>query len=332
MNLDVCDINDARELVSARSSSFIFSSQANWSSAHSPEPLDDVSVDHEQNTATRTQSQNLWQESLVQRRKALLLHHRCETRPRPVVLWRDTLDSRCVLDPRLDHIHGSVEDCAHRTTNCARREVRDHSLRLISFRRRWQQSLDLENTPKVTRVPQDVSPQRTLQTIVQRQRPLVLDDFHEAVCDAIVFARARRILQPDLDQLERHNDKTLRRARSRTREDREWLICFLHAEQVAVEDAPGVVGGELGGTLGCFHHDRGADAAVEARGSFVLDDLAEAVEHTGVVVLAGDGFGALELYAGLDDVEGVHDQDLWLNVVSAVLCGEMGYGVVEFWR
>ena len=83
------------------------------------------------------------------------------------------------------------------------------------------------------------------------------------------------------------------------------MCSFLNAEEVAVKDAPGVVGCEFRGSFGCFHHYGGTDAAVESAEAFVANDLLEAVNHRGVVVLTWDGRFALQLDTSFDDIEGI---------------------------
>ena len=78
---------------------------------------------------------------------------------------------------------------------------------------------------------------------------------------------------------------------------------FVDAEEVSIEDSPGVVGCEFRGSFGSFHHDWGADTTVETGETFVFDNLFEAVDHRGVVVLTGDRGAALELDSSFDDVE-----------------------------
>lgn len=109
-----------------------------------------------------------------------------------------------------------------------------------------------------------MTPQRGLEAVVQRQGALGLDDLAHHVQHSVVLAGRLAVLQADLDQLEGHHDEGLCRAGGRARQDRERLRLLLHAEELAVEGAPAVVGGELGRALGGLHEDGGADAAVEA--------------------------------------------------------------------
>ena len=122
-------------------------------------------------------------------------------------------------------------------------------------------------------------------------------------------------LQPDLDQLERHNDESLSGTSRSASQDREALGHLGDTEQVPVDLAPFVVGSELGGTLGSLHKNGSRDTAVETRSTalmstpspilfvprvsipFVLHNLLNAVQHASVVVLARDGHIALDLTA-----------------------------------
>lgn len=54
--------------------------------AHAAEKVHDTCEDNKQNTTSRTQSQNLWHETLVQCWEAFLPHDGAEGRPCPVVL------------------------------------------------------------------------------------------------------------------------------------------------------------------------------------------------------------------------------------------------------
>lgn len=77
-------------------------------------------------------------------------------------------------------------------------------------------------------------------------------------------------LQPDLDQLEWHNDESLGSTSRCTSKDGERLVHLGDTEQVPVDLAPLVVGGELGGTLGSFHANGSGNTAVETRSTAVL--------------------------------------------------------------
>ena len=77
-------------------------------------------------------------------------------------------------------------------------------------------------------------------------------------------------LQPNLDQLERHNDESLSGTSRCTSQDRESLGHLGDTEQVPVDLAPLVVGGELGGTLGSLHEDGSRDTAVETRSTALM--------------------------------------------------------------
>ena len=122
-------------------------------------------------------------------------------------------------------------------------------------------------------------------------------------------------LQPNLDQLERHNDESLGGTSRCTSQDRKTLGHLGDTEQVPVDLAPLVIGSELGSTLGSLHENGSRDTAVETRSTapvstqcpnihilqvsipFVLHNLLNAVQHASVVVLARDGHIALNLTA-----------------------------------
>ena len=142
-------------------------------------------------------------------------------------------------------------------------------------------------------------------------------------------------LQPNLDQLERHNDKCLGSTSRCTSEDRESLGHLGDTEKVPVDLAPLIVGGELGSTLGSLHEDGSRDTAVETRSTallsiqrprlgilevsipFVLHNLLDAVQHASVVVLARNGHIALDLTARIVSIG-----DSVLSRVSSMLTRE----------
>jgi hypothetical protein len=79
-------------------------------------------------------------------------------------------------------------------------------------------------------------------------------------------------LQPDLDQLERHNDESLGSTSRCTSKDRERLVHLGDTEHVPVDLAPLIVGSELGGTLGSLHEDGSRDTAVETRSTAAMSN------------------------------------------------------------
>jgi hypothetical protein len=91
-----------------------------------------------------------------------------------------------------------------------------------------------------------VPPHGRLEALVECERALLLDDLGHAVDHAVVLVRLRLVLQPDLDELEGDDDEGFRCACGGAGEDGEGLVHLGHAEHIAVESAPGVVGGELG--------------------------------------------------------------------------------------
>lgn len=199
----------------------------------------------EQDTSTRTQSQHLWQKALIQRTKALFPRNRTQRRPCPVILWHLTSNLWRILNTRLNHIHRSIKNRTNRSTHRPRNQIiRDLPLLI---RRSRQQRADLENTTKVPRVPEDVAPHCRLEALVEREGAFLLDDLGDAVDHAVVLVGLGAVLEADFDEFEGDDDEGFGCAGGGAGEDGEGLVHFGDAEEVAVEGAPGVVGGEFGG-------------------------------------------------------------------------------------
>ena len=180
--------------------------------AHAAEEIHDSGEDHEQDTTAGTQSQDLGCEALVQSAEALLAEHCAQGRERPVVLGHLAGDLGRVLDARLDDVHGGVQDGTDSATNGTRDQIVGDLALLV--RCCGQQGADLENAAKVSSVPQDVTPQGGLETLVQRERTLLLDDLSNAVHHAVVFVGLRLVLEANLDQLEGNDDEGFGRTSS----------------------------------------------------------------------------------------------------------------------
>lgn len=126
--------------------------------AHVAEEIHDTGVDDKQDTTTRAETQDLRGEALVQGSEALLLHNGAESRPGPVVLGDLARNLGGVLDARLDDVHGGVEDSTSDTTNATSDQVVAGLLVLVAGLDGRQLCANLEDTAKVTSVPQDVAP------------------------------------------------------------------------------------------------------------------------------------------------------------------------------
>lgn len=211
--------------------------------AHATEEIHDSGEDHEQDTTTGSQSQHLGCEALVQSAEALLAEHCAQGRERPVVLGHLAGDLGRVLDARLDDVHGGVQNGTDSATNGTGNQIVGDLALLV--RGRGQQGADLENAAEVSSIPQDVAPQSGLETLVQRERTLLLDDLSNAVHHAVVFVGLRLVLEANLDQLEGNDDEGFGRTGSCASQNGQRLVHLLLAEQVAVEGAPRVVGSEF---------------------------------------------------------------------------------------
>lgn len=213
--------------------------------AHGAEEVHDTGKHNEQDTASGTQSQHLGQETLVQRREALLPHDGAERRPCPVVLGYCACDLGRILDTRLGNIHRGVQDGTNSATDSAGQQIVGNLTLLIGSS--GQKSADLEDAAKVASVPQNMPPHGRLETLVEGERAFLLDNLRNAVHHAIVLVRLGLVLQSDLDELEGYDDESLGSAGGSASENGQGLVHLVHAEQIAVERAPRVVCCELGG-------------------------------------------------------------------------------------
>lgn len=206
---------------------------------------------------------HLGEEALVQGRETLLAGDGDEGGEGPVVLGGDTGNLGGVLNSALDDIQGGVEDGTDGATNGTGNEVVAHlTLRGLAL---GEQLFDLEDAAKVTGVPEDVAPEGALQTLVHGEGTLGLDDLGDNVEHAGVLSGGGLILESDLDELEGDDDEGLGGTGGGASENGDGLGHLGEAEEVAVDLAPLIVGGELGRTLGSLHEDGRGDATVETR-------------------------------------------------------------------
>lgn len=229
---------------------------------HVAEKVHHPSVHDQEDTAARAETENLGNKALVQSAEPFLLGDGGDAGPGPVVLWRLAGDLDGVLDPGLDDVHGGVEDGADGAADGAGDDVVCH-LALLRLGL-WDELADLEDAAKVAGVPEDVAPEGGLEAVVHGEDALVADRLQDDVDHAVVPAGRGLVLEADLDELEGDDDEGLGGAGGGAGEDGEGLGHLGLAEELTVELAPLVVGGELGGALGGLHEDGGGDAAVEA--------------------------------------------------------------------
>ena len=230
---------------------------------HLAEEVHDAGVDDEQDTTTGAETENLGDEALVQSAESLLLGNGSNSGPGPVVLGRLAGHLDGVLDARLDDIHGGVDNGTDSATNGTSDDVVD-GLALLGLGL-GDQLAHLEDAAEVTGVPEDVAPQGRLKTVVHGQDTLVTDGLGDDIDHAVVLAGRGLVLEADLDELEGDDDESLSGTGRSTGKDGQRLVHLGLSEEVPVELAPLVVGGELGGTLGRLHQDGGRDATVESR-------------------------------------------------------------------
>ena len=158
---------------------------------HVTEEVHDTGKNDQQDTTSRTQSQDLRQETLVQRTKALLPHNRAQRRPRPSILRHTTRNLGRILYPALRHIHRRVQDGADSSTHTPGDEIVAHLEGLVFGRVFGQQRADLEDAAEVAGVPEDVAPDGGLEALVEGQDAFLADDFGDAVEHAVVFGCLR---------------------------------------------------------------------------------------------------------------------------------------------
>lgn len=197
----------------------------------------------------------LGKEALVQGGKALLLEDGANTGPGPVVLGGLAGNLGSVLNSALDDVHGGVEDGTDGATDGTGDEVVGHLAALgVGL---GEHLADLEDAAKVAGVPENVAPHGGLEALVHGEDALVLDRLDDAVDHALVLAGGGLVLETNLDELKGNDDKGLGGTSSSAGEDGERLVHLVDAKHLAVDLAPFVVGGKLGGTLGGLHEDRG---------------------------------------------------------------------------
>ena len=224
-------------------------------STHLTEEVHDTGEDDQQNTTTRSQSEHLGQETLVESTETFCPQDCAESRPRPVVLGDLSNNLSRVLDARLHNVHGCVEDGTDRATDgTGHKVVGDLALLGCSG---WQKGTDLENAAEVSGVPKNVAPHGGLETLVQSEGTLLPHDLGEAVNHAVVLVGLCSVLQTNFDELEGNDDEGFGGTSSGSGKDGERLVHLLLAEEVAVEGAPGVVCGEFSGPVR-FNTSRGA--------------------------------------------------------------------------
>lgn len=108
-----------------------------------------------------------------------------------------------------------------------------------------QNRLDLVDDTKVTGVPGNVSPHGALESVVHGQNSLLGDNLAHDIDHARVLAGGGLVLQANLDELEGDDNERLGRSSSGTSQNRQGLGLLSHAEGVAVDFPPLVVGGKF---------------------------------------------------------------------------------------
>ncbi len=166
------------------------------------------------------------------------------------------------MNSALDDVHGSVEDGTDRTADGTGDEVVGHLAALgVSL---GDHLADLEDAAKVACIPENVTPQGRLETLVHGEDALVADRLDDTVDHALVLAGRGLVLETDLDELKGDDDEGLGGTSGGAGQDGERLVHLADAKHLAVDLAPFVVGGKLGGTLGRLHQDGGRDTAIQA--------------------------------------------------------------------
>lgn len=231
----------------------------------STEKVHNTSKYHQKNTTTRTQSKHLGQETLIQSAESFLARNSRNSGPGPVVLGYGASNLGAVLYTRLDDVHGCVEDGTCCTTDSTGNHVSHDLLALVARFRFGELLADLEDAAEVTGVPENVAPERGLETVVHGENTFFLDDLSDDVNHAVILVCLGLVLETNLDELKRDDNEGLCGSGRGAGENCQGLGRLVNAEEVAVEGTPAVVGGELGGTLGSLHQDGSGDTTIQTR-------------------------------------------------------------------
>jgi hypothetical protein len=192
----------------------------------------------------------------------------------------------------LDNVHRSVQNGADSATDrTGKNIIGDLSPLGFCF---GEQGANLENNTEVPGVPENVSPQRALQTVVQSKDALVCDRLLDDIQRPAIQGRRGLVLESNLDywllavycfnscllhrksytpredmvghtKLKWYNHKSLGGSSGSSSQDRQALVHLGDTESISIELAPRVICGELGGTLRRFHQDGSCDASIEPR-------------------------------------------------------------------
>lgn len=216
----------------------------------------------------------------------------------------------CLLQASLDCVDGSIAERAHGAADKANDgclpagEVTVRILRLVVL----EPVLKVRVRREVDSLVRSLSQSRQTDTAIQRTDALLLDDSVQRMRRVSVLWNIQRVghgvvlrLQPDLDDLHgRHNGHGLGHARRQAR----------HEGAPAGDGAGGLVGeellvplkrGEADGHLGDDAGQDGAEALVQRKGGFLLDDL-DAVFDEAAAGGAGHARATGELHAHFDCV------------------------------
>lgn len=151
------------------------------------EEVHNAGENDEQDTTTGAQSEHLGNETLVQRAGTLLLQDCSERREGPVVLGRHARHFGGVLNSALDDVHGSVEDGTDSATDGTGDQVVADLDGLVTGGVCGEHGANLEDAAEVTSVPEDVAPHGGLETLVESERALSLDDLANDVERTVVL-------------------------------------------------------------------------------------------------------------------------------------------------
>lgn len=76
------------------------------------------------------------------------------------------------------------------------------------------------------------------------------------------------ILHTNLDQFKGNNKNSFGHTCTDTSSNGKGLGNLLHTKELLVQSGVLFISGKFGGTLGCFHENRGSNTAVQSRGTF----------------------------------------------------------------
>ena len=175
------------------------------------EPVGDRLVDDEEDTTTGAETENLGGITLPERAVALLLEDLEDGGPGP------GSSSGRVLEARLDDVEGGVEGGGEGARESSNHKVAEHKeLTALPVALGRGRSVDSVDGTEVGGVPNSVTPEGGLETLVEGQRSLLTEGLHDGIHGVSIATSVGTILHTNLDQLEGNDDNSLSHTGART--------------------------------------------------------------------------------------------------------------------